>query len=1310
MANDSLSIDVKFKDSQAVSGAKKVKVSLDDIKRADGSLNWDGLKKGATSAEQSQGRFSALAVTIGNLASGAITGAISKCKELAAEVVEIGSNFETSMSKVSALSGAQGEELGKLEAKARELGASTTFSASQAADALGYMALAGWDTQQMLDGVGSALTLAQAGEMDLAAASDLLTDYLSAFNMQAADAARMSDVLAYAQANANTTVEGLSMAFKNCAANANAAGMDVETTSAAIAMMANQGLKGSEAGTALNAVLRDMTAKMEDGAIAIGEQVIAVMDAEGNYRDFADILAEVEAATNGMGDAEKAAALQSTFTADSIKGLNLLLNAGAGEMSSFRDELYNCAGTAEATAKTMTDNLGGDVAAMNSAFEELALKIYEGLQEPLRDAAQFVTSTAIPALTTLVQNIDKIAPALVGIGAGIAIVKNYGNIMRLAGTAQSAFKKAVDASTASHLKFKTTTTAAGTTLITYNAQTKALKTQMVASEAAAKAQTTAIKAQEVAMKAGSVACRALSTAMKAIAPMAAMTAVVEIAMAIGTAMEASARQAEELDRATSGMAEALGSAESAFNSYSPAADEASAATEAVKVSTDECIASQAALADKTREVMSEAGTNAAVVAGYADTIAELGEKGDLTAEDQARLKTAVELFNDATGNSIAITDIQNGKLSESKDRILGLAAAYKEEAMAEAARELYKEHAKQLLQDQIALDEATKNLTLAQEGLNNETDPSLLAQYQAQVNACQGEVDRLTLAYDAEKAAMDNILAAVESGLGTYDTLEAALESCGLSMQSFGEISEEQISALQTGFDGGLNSIVQSCATQGIAIPTALADSIKANSGLPEAQQQAMFDALVLQMTGGDVEAAAQVLGHDIDEGLRSGIEGSSEMPAEAIGVMSEDVIARAKEAFDSHSPSLVMQQLGTDVDEGLAGGIEGGAERPTGAMTALSESLIATFSGLPDALQTQSQIGVEGVASAITEGQGTASAAVSTLVASVDAIAQGMPGAMQPYAQSGAEGVTASINNEAPNTAHAADAVRSSIDGVWNQMPGDSRNSATKSINEMASGIRASQAVAVSAADTVSKQVADHLSSAKSDARQAGKSMSGEHYKGGIEDGRGAAVSAADTASKHVADHFSSANGDAWWAGRNMASGLANGISAGRSDAVNAARAIARAAVDAAKAEAQIHSPSRVTRQIGQFFSEGLALGILDEEAQPATAAKSVMAGAISNAQAKAPAVLDIDWYARGGRVNGRTAIGIERGGSSPAPASLSQQTAARGSDADLLRELLRALLSIKSDLPHIIAANVPDSLKLNDRELGRMVRSVPR
>lgn len=426
MANQ-IALKVTLDDKGAVQGVEKITKSVEGLKKADAGLEWKGTEAGGKAARDSNEGYTVLKATLANLASTAVTAAVGGIKDAASAVVEIGSAFETSMSKVSALSGATGDDLAALEAKARELGSTTTFSASQAADALGYMALAGWDTQSMLAGVGPVLSLAQAGELDLAAASDLVTDYLSAFNMTAEDTGRMVDVLAYAQANANTTVDGLGQAFKNCAANCNAAGMDVETTSAAIAMMANQGLKGSEAGTALNAVMRDMTQRMEDGSIKIGDATVAVMDAQGNYRDFADILADVESATDGMGDAEKAAALQSTFTADSIKGLNLMLNAGSGELSSFRDDLYGCAGAAEDAAKAMTDNLQGDLAGMGSAFEELALKIYDGVQEPLRDAVQFVTGSVVPALTFLVENVDYVAVALGGVAAAVAAM-NFGKV------------------------------------------------------------------------------------------------------------------------------------------------------------------------------------------------------------------------------------------------------------------------------------------------------------------------------------------------------------------------------------------------------------------------------------------------------------------------------------------------------------------------------------------------------------------------------------------------------------------------------------------------------------------------------------------------------------------------------------------------------------------------------------------------------------------------------------------------------------------------------------------------------------------
>lgn len=368
------------------------------------SENIDDVDESADKA--SSGGISTFAVALGNLAANVIADLIGKMKDLVTGAIEVGKQFESSMSNVQAVSGATAEEMQLLEETARAYGSTTQFSAAQAADALGFMALAGWDAQQSADALGGVLNLAASSGMELAEASDMVTDYMSAFGMQADESAYFADLLAYAQGNANTTAAGLGEAFKNSAANMNAAGQDIETTVSLLSMLANQGLKGSEAGTALTAVMRDMTAKMKDGKIAIGETSVEVMDAQGNYRDLTDILKDVEAATNGMGDAEKATALQSTFTADSIKGLNLILNAGVDTAAEFEDELRNSTGTAEEMARIMNDNLEGDLKSMNSAYEELGITLYQSVNAPLRDIVQTVTNDVLPAFTELIKGTD----------------------------------------------------------------------------------------------------------------------------------------------------------------------------------------------------------------------------------------------------------------------------------------------------------------------------------------------------------------------------------------------------------------------------------------------------------------------------------------------------------------------------------------------------------------------------------------------------------------------------------------------------------------------------------------------------------------------------------------------------------------------------------------------------------------------------------------------------------------------------------------------------------------------------------------
>lgn len=419
--------------------------SLHDTDKAAGTTS-GSVDKAGNAAEGANSKFSTWQMTLANLWSKAIVKVGSWCEELGAAVLNLGQDFTATMSEVQAISGATSEQMQMLEDTAREFGSTTVFSATEAAEALKYMSLAGWSVEESTSALGGVLDLAAAAGMGLAKASDMVTDYLSAFGMKASESAYFADMLAYAQSHSNTTAEQLGEAYRNCAANLNAAGQDVETVTSLLEAMANQGYKGSEAGTALAAIMRDITNGMKDGQIAIGDTTVSVMDASGNFRDLTDVLAEVEAATAGMGDAQRAAALAETFTADSTKGLNLLLNEGSEAFTRYEEELRSADGAASDMAKTMNSNLKGDIASMKSAFEELGLKIFDKLETPLRTATQFITESVVPAISGFIENLDTIAPIFSGIAVAVGLfvtALNFSSIVSTVTGVLSGLKTAV---------------------------------------------------------------------------------------------------------------------------------------------------------------------------------------------------------------------------------------------------------------------------------------------------------------------------------------------------------------------------------------------------------------------------------------------------------------------------------------------------------------------------------------------------------------------------------------------------------------------------------------------------------------------------------------------------------------------------------------------------------------------------------------------------------------------------------------------------------------------------------------------------
>lgn len=337
------------------------------------------------------GSIGAAAETAGRALTMHITG---KLLDVGQAALQVGMNFDASMSNVYGLMSSLNltqMQMDALRDTAREMGATTKFSASEAADAMGYMALAGWDDAQVIAGIPGVLNLAAAANMDLAKASDIVTDTMTPFGLAAERAGEAADVFAYAQANSNTTVEALGEAMKYAAPTADAFGMTLQDTAAAMGVLANAGIKGSQGGTTLNAMLRDMKKNAKNGAIAIGKTKVALTNADGSYRSYAAIIRDIDKATSSMTASQRDAALGAIFGDESLKGILATLKQGPDALDDMTAGLYACGGAAADMAATMGDNLKGDLAILESGAQDMAIALSDWLMPAARGVVQGVT-------------------------------------------------------------------------------------------------------------------------------------------------------------------------------------------------------------------------------------------------------------------------------------------------------------------------------------------------------------------------------------------------------------------------------------------------------------------------------------------------------------------------------------------------------------------------------------------------------------------------------------------------------------------------------------------------------------------------------------------------------------------------------------------------------------------------------------------------------------------------------------------------------------------------------------------------------
>lgn len=377
--------------------------------------------------------------------------------------VKTAADFDSAMSKVAAVSGATGDELDALRDKAREMGAKTKFSASEAADAMNYMAMAGWKTGDMLEGIEGIMNLAAASSEDLATTSDIVTDALTAFGLSAADSGHFADVLAAASSNANTNVSMMGETFKYCAPVAGALGFSCEDTAQAIGLMANSGIKSTQAGTALRTIMNTLAGDVKICGDSIGEVEIATTNADGSMRDLNDILADCRSAFSQLSESEQANAAQALVGKNAMSGFLALMNAAPadiqkleGAISTCSDEIDGYNGVTEKMAAVMQDNLGGQLTILKSQLQELAISFGEILMPAIRSIVSRIQglidkfNALSPATKETIVKVALVAAALgpllvavgktmVGVGKLMKFVSNLPTIIAGAKAAFTSF-------------------------------------------------------------------------------------------------------------------------------------------------------------------------------------------------------------------------------------------------------------------------------------------------------------------------------------------------------------------------------------------------------------------------------------------------------------------------------------------------------------------------------------------------------------------------------------------------------------------------------------------------------------------------------------------------------------------------------------------------------------------------------------------------------------------------------------------------------------------------------------------------------
>lgn len=1142
----------------------------------------------------------------------------------AKKTIDVGKSFEAGMSEVQAISGASGKDLEKLSAKAKQMGATTKFSATESATALKYMAMAGWKTNQMVSGLSGVMNLAAASGEDLGTVSDIVTDSMTAFGLKAKDSGHFADVLAKASSSSNTNVAMMGETFKYVAPLAGSMKYSIEDTATAIGLMANAGIKGSQAGTSLRSIITRLVKPPKDAATALNALGISTTKADGSMKPLRETMAELREKFSGLTESQKASYASSIAGQEAMSGLLAIVNASDSDFNKLQKAIDNSSGAAKKQADVMNNNLQGALYDLGSAAESVGIGIYEDIKTPLTKAVGVGTAQLrilsnklkkggikeiVPkeAINT-VENLGKVA--MVAGKGGVTVLstatKVLGNNLEIALPLATSFVGAI----AGYKAFKTASgavTTFSTALSALNTLEKANAITLVAQQGGLTALQTVVGIFTGKISLATAATGAFNATCTALGGPIGLGIVAVGALAAGVTAYALTQKRAKTE-----------------------AENFAISCENLEKKQKEMATSIKNLHIENQKNVDSTRANGVQVDNLYRQLTRLMKVENKTAGTKAQIISVVKQLNDLLPGLNLEYDKEADKLNKSTAAIKKNIEALKEQAMAKAYQNGMESAASKEAEAEVAYEKALNKRDAAQKRVNDTQKKFDERKSKVGVGSGDKELEKLGQDLIAYQKALESADSAVsKSGknlnnaqqeLDTYTEKYTAQENYTAYLKSLDDLAKEakiKASDIPKSVGEGIKQGVYANPMSGKELKSLIKlDNLVNSDQLAKMQEQGMKipQYLAQGISDGSIsfKTAATQLGNAINwEDLIQQVKDKGKEVPDSIaqGISSGQYavptsIKAVENLVTFEGLKAKALQGGIEVPDYLANGITSGSMKPEEAVKALSN--LVSFQDMID------KAGIEGskvpteLATRVAQGQISVQAAVKQLT---DGVKKDFDKAEKDTSKSkkniesnttlktaNNSGAAKSFNvvgNAAKKNANTVKKSKADTEKNSKIAPTDNSKSGKKTFESYSKEAQKASSKTKTSVKTLKSTTAKALSSSDGSAKKAGAKL-GNDFAKGIASKSGAAKSAGSKVAKAGSSGASAQKSSFVSVGGNLSLGLASGIRSNSGAVSAAARETVRAAVAAAKAEGKIHSPSRVMESdVGKWMPLGMAAGI---------------------------------------------------------------------------------------------------------------------